>query len=220
MGRTQEGPGGARRRAAPPPEHARLPAAATRLAALAGYRALFAKAYPGEPINVDTIAKAMAVFQRSVISNDSAFDRWLAGDTQALTPEQYRGFKVFSDPAKGNCAACHSGGNFTDNGFHNVGLKTADPGRFNIRKVAAMKGAFKTPTLRDIELTAPYFHNGAAETLRDVVEYYNRGGEDRSNVSPDIKPLNLSAQEKDELVAFLRSLTGKQVPVVRPVLPE
>ncbi|HEY8361009.1 MAG TPA: cytochrome c peroxidase [Ramlibacter sp.] len=195
-------------------------AAATRLGALAGYQALFAKAYPGEPVNVDTIAKALAVFQRSVISNDAPFDRWLAGDTQALTPEQYRGFKVFSDPAKGNCAACHTGGNFTDNGFHNVGLKTADPGRFNIRKVAAMKGAFKTPTLRDIELTAPYFHNGAAETLRDVVEYYARGGEDRSNVSPDIKQLNLSAQEKDELVAFLRALTGRQTPVLRPVLPE
>ena len=195
-------------------------AAAPRLAALPGYQAMFAKAYPGEPINVLTISKALAAFQRSVISNDAPFDRWLAGDTQALTPEQYRGFKVFTDPAKANCAACHTGPNFTDNGFHNVGIKTNDPGRFAFRKVAAMKGAFKTPTLREIELTAPYVHNGAAGTLREVVEYYSRGGEDRSNVSPDVKPLNLSGQEKDDLVAFLRALTGKQTAVIRPVLPQ
>lgn len=194
--------------------------AAARLGAQPGYQALFAKAYPGEPINVQTMAKALAAFQRSVISNDAPFDRWLAGDTQALTPQQYRGFQVFADKNKGNCAACHSGGNFTDNGFHNVGIKTADAGRYNIRKVASMKGAFKTPTLRDIELTAPYFHNGVAATLHEVVDYYDRGGDDRSNVSPDVRPLNLSAQEKDDLVAFLRALTGKQTAVLRPVLPE
>lgn len=195
-------------------------AAATKLGALPGYQAMFAKAYPGEPITVASISKALAVFQRSVISDDSPFDRWLAGDTNAMTPQQYRGFKLFTDAGKANCAACHNGPNFTDNGFHNVGLKTGDAGRFAIRKVAAMKGAFKTPTLREIEMTAPYFHNGAATTLREVVDYYDRGGEDRSNVSPDIKPLNLSEQEKDDLVAFLRALTGPQKQVVRPVLPE
>jgi cytochrome c peroxidase len=195
-------------------------AAAAKLGAIPGYQAMFASAYPGEPIVVETIAKALAAFQRTVVSSDAPFDRWLAGDTKALTPEQYRGYTVFTDPGKGNCAACHKGSNFTDNGFHNIGLKTADPGRFAFRKVAAMKGAFKTPTLREIEMTAPYFHDGSAATLREVVDYYDRGGEDRSNVSIDVKPLNLSAQDKDDLVAFLRSLTSKFVAVVRPVLPQ
>ena len=196
-------------------------AALTRLGALPGYQALFAQAYPGEPIDVQTAAKALAAFQRTVVSKDSPFDRWLAGDTRALTEQQYRGFKVFTDAGKGNCAACHNGPNFTDNGFHNVGLKTGkDQGRFAIRPVAALKGAFKTPTLRDIELTAPYFHNGAAATLREVVDYYARGGEDRSNVSADVRELPLTEQDREDLVAFLRALTGHQAQFVRPVLPQ
>ena len=195
-------------------------AAAERISKIPGYQAMFASAYPGEPIVVETIAKAMAAFQRTVVSADSPFDRWLAGDTKALTPQQYRGYTVFLDPNKGNCAACHKGSNFTDNGFHNIGLKTADPGRFAFLKVAAMKGAFKTPTLREIEMTAPYFHDGSASTLREVVDFYARGGEDRSNVSPDVKKLDLTEQDKEDLVAFLRSLTSKFVAVVRPVLPQ
>ena len=195
-------------------------AAAERISKIAGYQSMFASAYPGEPIEVETIAKALAAFQRTVVSKDSPFDRWLEGDTKALTPQQYRGYTVFLDPAKGNCAACHKGANFTDNGFHNIGLKTADPGRFAFLKVGAMKGAFKTPTLREIEMTAPYFHDGSAATLSEVVDFYARGGEDRSNVSPDVKKLDLTEQDKDDLVAFLRSLTSKFVAVVRPVLPQ
>jgi cytochrome c peroxidase len=201
-----------------------FPAVIERLRTIPGYQGMFAKAYPGEPIGEETIAKAIAAFERTVVSKDAPFDRWLAGDTRALTPEQYRGYKVFTDPAKANCAACHSGPNFTDNGFHNIGIQTAkgapDLGRFNIRKVAAMKGAFKTPTLRDIELTAPYFRDGSAATLKDVVEHYARGGDDRSNISADVKKLNLSEQEKDDLVAFLRALTGKRTALVAPHLPQ
>ena len=199
-----------------------FPGVLERLRGLAGYRAMFAKAYPGEPISEETLAKALAAFERTVVSRDSAFDRWLAGDARALTPEQYRGFRVFTDPQKANCAACHSGPNFTDNGFHNIGLASKgapDLGRFNIRKVAAMKGAFKTPTLRDIELTAPYFRDGSAGTLREVVDHYVRGGDDRSNISGDVRALQLTEQEKDDLVAFLRSLTGKRTTVVAPQLP-
>ncbi|RYF18786.1 MAG: c-type cytochrome [Comamonadaceae bacterium] len=195
-------------------------AATARFRQMAGYQALFAAAYPGEPISEETISRALAVFQRSLVSRDSAFDRWAAGDTTALTLEQYRGYKVFADPAKGNCASCHSGPNFTDNGFHNIGIKSADPGRFNIRKVAAMKGAFKTPTLRDIALSAPYYHDGSAATLREVVDHYARGGDDRSNVSPDVRPLDLSEQDKQDLVAFMRALTGRQVAFVEPKLPQ
>jgi cytochrome c peroxidase len=194
--------------------------ATAKLGAMPGYQQMFAAAYSGEAITEETIAKALAAFERTLVSRDSPFDRWVAGNTKALTPEQYRGFKVFADPAKGNCAACHSGSNFTDNGFHNIGIKGNDPGRFAIRKVAAMKGAFKTPTLRDIELTAPYYHDGSAATLRYVVDHYDRGGDDRSNVSGDVRPLNLSEQDKQDLVAFMRALTGEHSAFVAPKLPQ
>jgi cytochrome c peroxidase len=198
-------------------------AASKRLAQLEGYQKMFAQAYPGEPINPETISKALAAFQRTLVSRDSPFDRWLAGDAKAITPQQYRGFRVFMDPARGNCAACHNGPNFTDNGYHNIGLRSAanpDVGRFAFRKVAALKGAFKTPTLRDIELTAPYFHDGSATTLREVVDHYDRGGDDHANLSPDVRPLHLSEKDKDDLVAFMRALTGQQAEVAAPVLPQ
>ncbi len=197
---------------------------AARLREVKGYQVMFAKAYPGEPINEHTIARALAAFERTIVSSDSPFDHWVAGDTTALTPAQYRGYQVFMDPGKGNCAACHNGPNFTDNGFHNIGIRDArakpDVGRFEFRPLASMKGAFKTPTLRDIALHAPYFHDGSATTLREVVEHYVRGGDDRSNVSPDVKPANLSGEERDELVAFLQSLTGKHETFVPPALPQ
>ena len=191
-----------------------------KLAALPGYKKMFAAAYPGEPMTEETVAKALAAFERTIVSRNSPFDRWVAGDTTALTPEQYRGYKLFADPAKGNCATCHSGPNFTDNGFHNIGIQGNDAGRFAIRKVAAMKGAFKTPTLRDIELTAPYYHDGSAATLRDVVDHYARGGDDRSNVSADVRPLQLSEQDKQDLIAFMRALTGERTAFVAPQLPQ
>ncbi|MED5619395.1 cytochrome-c peroxidase [Ideonella sp. BN130291] len=197
--------------------------ALARLKNVPGYVAMFDKAYPGEGVSEETIAKAIAAFERTVVSSDSPFDRWLAGDRKALTTSQWRGFKVFTDPAKGNCAACHSGGNFTDNGYHNIGLTPGaepDVGRFGIRKVASMKGAFKTPTLRDIELTAPYFHDGSAASLRDVVEHYARGGDDRSNLSASMKPLTLTEQDKDDLVQFMKSLTGRPKAVALPHLPQ
>ena len=201
-----------------------FPSVIARLGALPAYRAMFDKAYHGEPIGEETLAKAIAAYERTVVSRDAPFDRWLAGDTRAITPQQYRGWKVFTDPARGNCSTCHSGPNFTDNGFHNIGIRGAaanpDLGRFNIRKVASMKGAFKTPTLRDIELTGPYFRDGSAATLRDVVEHYARGGEDRSNLSPDMKKLDLSEQDKSDLVAFMKALTGRRVAVVAPQLPQ
>lgn len=200
-------------------------AATERLRKIPGYQAMFAAAYPGEPITEELISKALAAFQRTVVSNDSPFDRWLAGDRTALSAEQYRGFKVFNDPAKGNCASCHSGPNFTDNGFHNIGIATPagkqpDLGRFNLVKVAAMKGAFKTPTLRDVELTAPYYHDGSAATLREVVDHYARGGDDRSNVSPEVRKLDLTEQDKQDLVAFMRALTSTQKAFVAPPMPQ
>jgi cytochrome c peroxidase len=189
-----------------------------------GYKAAFDKAYPGEAIDHKTVSKALASFERTVVSNNSPFDRWLRGDPKAMTSQQVRGFRVFADRDKANCAACHHPPNFTDNGFHNVGLASYDQpspdmGRFAIKPVAAMKGAFKTPTLRDVALTAPYFHDGSAKTLIDVVEFYDRGGVSSKDRSPTMRPLNLSRADKEALVAFLQALTTPAKPFLLPVLP-
>lgn len=199
-------------------------AAVHLLGSVDGYVAMFNKAFPGESIGEETIAKAIAAFERTVVSMDSRFDRWLAGNRKAITAQEYRGYQVFNDPNRGNCAKCHGGSNFTDNGYHNIGLKPldgkADEGRFKIKAIASMKGAFKTPTLRDIALTAPYFHDGSATTLMEVVEHYNRGGDDKSNLSKDIRPLNLTTTEKGDLVAFMTALNGRPIAVAIPALPQ
>ena len=196
-----------------------------RLAGIAGYQAEFGKAYPGEGVTRTTIAKALASFHRGLVSRDSPFDRWIAGDTQAMTPRQVNGFRLFLDRKKGDCAACHQPPNFTDNGFHNIGLKSygdtdAPAGRGKQRPLKAMHGAFKTPGLRDVALTAPYFHDGSARTLRDVVEHYARGGDVRTNLSPSFRKAELSEDEKDDLVAFLEALTTPPGLFVYPVLPK
>ena len=199
-------------------------AALELLKRMQGYQVMFKAAYPGEPIAEETIAKAIASFERTVVSNDSRFDLWVAGDRSAISMREWRGYQVFMDSAKGNCVACHRAPNFTDNGYHNIGIAHApgkeDLGRYKIRPAAVLKGAFKTPTLRDIELTAPYFHNGSAATLEDVVEHYARGGDDQSNLSADMHKLSLTEQEKGDLVAFLHTLTGSRKTVNLPALPQ
>lgn len=187
-----------------------------------GYQVKFEKAYPGEGINETTLSKAMAAFQRTVVSKNSSFDRWVLGDTKAMTPQQIQGFKIFA--GKGNCLACHSEANFTDNGFHNLGLASfgkpdPDMGRYAIRPINAMKGAFKTPTIRDVAKTAPYFHDGSAKTLMEVVEHYDRGGDVKTNLSPNMKPLNLTQSEKEALVAFMESLSSPYNAFAIPELP-
>jgi cytochrome c peroxidase len=187
-----------------------------------GYKQLFAKAYPGEAIDANTVSKAIATFERTAISNNSPFDRWVKGDSKAMTAQQIDGFKLFN--GKANCAACHSGPNFTDNGFHNLGLASwgaaePDMGRFAQKPVKAMKGAFKTPTVREAARTAPYFHDGSAATLMEVVEHYNKGGEVITNLSPNMKPLNLSQAEKEALVAFMEALSSPFIQVSLPELP-
>jgi cytochrome c peroxidase len=206
----------------PDEQNLALPELERRVRSISGYVDMFARAYPNEGVNSRTIAKAIASFERTVISIDAPFDRWVAGDRNAMSPAARRGFEVFQ--GKGNCVLCHQGFNFTDNGFHNIGLKEAgaapDPGRFAHRKVAVLKGAFKTPTLRDITLTAPYMHNGAYTTLEQVIDHYDRGGDVKENLSPNMKPLGLHALEKEDLLEFLRSLTGTPLVVTVPNLPQ
>jgi cytochrome c peroxidase len=193
-----------------------------RVRGIPGYAPLFDKAYPGEGVSAGTIGKAIASFERTVVSGDSPFDHWQRGDESAVSESVKRGFTLFT--GKAQCALCHQQPNFTDDGFHNIGLKgngeSEDAGRFEQRKVKVLKGAFKTPTLRDISLTAPYMHNGLYRTLEEVVDHYDRGGDVADNLSPNIHPLNLSAQEKADLVAFMKSLTGTPLVVQVPTLPQ
>jgi cytochrome c peroxidase len=191
-----------------------------RLKAIPGYAPEFDKAYPGQGISEVTVARAIASFERTVLSTESPFDRWRKGDQNAVSPAAKRGFELFT--GKANCAICHMGYNFTDNGFHNIGLNDTgaeDVGRFAQRPLKSMRGAFKTPTLRDISLTAPYMRNGAYTTLIEVVDHYDRGGDDKENLDINMVPLGLSGTEKADLVAFMESLTGAPREVRVPVLP-
>jgi cytochrome c peroxidase len=192
-----------------------------RVSGIDGYAPLFERAYPGEPIGPATVAKAIASFERTLLSADSPFDRWQLGDAHAVSEPAKRGFALFT--GKAQCTLCHQAPNFTDDGFHNIGLKGngegEDVGRYAHKKVAALKGAFKTPTLRDIDATAPYMHNGLYRTLEEVVDHYDRGGDVRSNLSANIRPLGLAPGEKADLVAFMKSLTGSLPQVPLPQLP-
>jgi cytochrome c peroxidase len=198
-----------------------LPDMLARLRSIQGYAPKFEAAYPGEGITETTVARALASFERTVLSTESPFDRWRRGDAQAVPESAKRGFELFTGKAR--CSVCHMGYNFTDNGFHNIGLASADEsydaGRYAQRPLKVLKGAFKTPTLRDIALTAPYMRNGAYATLLEVIEHYDRGGDDLANVSVNMAPLGLTDREKADLVTFLESLTGVAVDARVPVLP-
>ena len=189
-----------------------------------GYLAAFDKAYPGEGINQSTLSRAIASYERTIISNNSPFDHWIKGNKSAMTKQQVRGFELFLDGDKGNCVVCHSAPNFVDNGFHNLGLASygkekPDMGRFSQLPLPRMKGAFKTPTLRDITLSAPYFHDGSAVTLMDVMKTYADHGYVEGNISPEINKINLNKQEMKDLVAFMKALTSPRKAVVLPILP-
>lgn len=173
------------------------------------YRLMFNKAYPEESINQHTIAKALASFQRTLISGEATFDRWLKGDEKAISLSAKRGFALFE--GKANCIACHGGFSFTDGGFHNIGLpESEDLGRFKIVPVPILKRAFKTPTLREISRSAPYMHNGIYKTLDQVIDHYNRGGIVSRGLDQNMRPLFLSSQEKKDLIAFLHTLTTER----------
>jgi cytochrome c peroxidase len=186
------------------------------------YKEKFTAAYPNEAIGMPTISKALATYERTIISRNSSFDRWLAGEKNAMTTQQIRGLAIFVNEKKGNCAACHVAPAFTDYGFHNIGLASQDIGRFKVKALPVLKGAFKTPQLRDVEYKAPYMHDGSIKTLMDVVEHYNKGGDTPGvgTLSLNIKPLNLTQNEKEDLVAFLKALSGPRQVVNRPILPK
>ncbi|KAF0191982.1 MAG: cytochrome c peroxidase [Gammaproteobacteria bacterium] len=188
------------------------------LKAIPGYELMFERAYPQEGITDKTIAKAIAAFERTIVSTEAPFDRWVSGDESAISDAAKRGFALFE--GKANCAACHQKFNFVDDGFHNIGLpSTDDPGRYVLVKVDVLQGAFKTPTLRDITRTAPYMHNGVYATLAEVIDHYDVGGVNKSNLDPNMKPLRLTASEKKDLTEFLKALTGAPLEITVPNLP-
>lgn len=191
--------------------------AVSRLKAVQGYVAAFAKAFPKEGLTEDTVLKAVATFERTVVTGDTPFDRWVRGDKQALSPQARRGFALFT--GKGRCSACHSGWNFTDDKFHDIGLPTADNGRMEISGAKADAHAFKTPGLREIAARAPYMHHGEVATLEAVVAHYITGGEKRPSLSPQMQALDLQAQDIADLVAFMRSLSSPQATLAMPNLP-
>ena len=191
-----------------------------RLSGIPEYRDLFAKAFGEGEIRMLHIQKAIAAYERTVISGNSPFDRYFyGGDKSALSEAQVRGMAIFMDRAKGNCTACHLVGAksalFADGLFHNIGAglnaegELTDLGRFVETKKESDKGAFKTPSLRNVAQSGPYMHDGRLKTLREVVDFYVGGGSSNPHLDKQIKPLTLTGLEREDLVAFLESLTGE-----------
>lgn len=178
--------------------------------AVPGYAPLFAAVFGDPTIDMPRIAQAIAAYERTVLTGDSPYDRYVAGDHGALRDDQVRGLTVFL--GRGRCVTCHVGFNFSDENYRNIGIgmdaATPDLGRYAVTKRDEDRGAFKTPTLRNVALTAPYMHDGSEPTLEAVVELYDRGGVRNAWLSKDVQPLGLSPQEKRDLVAFMQALTG------------
>ncbi len=184
-----------------------------------GYREAFSKVF-GREISGDDLGKALASFVRTLLSGDSPYDRYVNGESEALSSAAREGLRLFR--GKGNCTACHVGPNFSDERFHNTGVawrngRLLDQGRFAVTGRDEDQGAFKTPTLREVVHTAPYMHDGSLKTLREVVEFYNRGGSRNPHLDPELRPLNLTAAEQQALISFLKSLgslrnSGRRAP--------
>jgi cytochrome c peroxidase len=175
---------------------------------------------PGR-LSIEKLEMALASYERTLLSGESAFDRYqYGGDKTALSPEAVRGLALFTDKAKGNCVTCHTIGEkyatFSDGKFHNLGAginskgELTDLGRYDVTKVEADKGAFRTPDLRNVAKTAPYMHDGSLKTLKDVVDFYDGGGSANPQLDKEIKELKLTERQREDLVAFLESLTGKR----------
>jgi cytochrome c peroxidase len=198
--------------------HMTAPDAINRLASLSDYRRDFAAAFDDGAITRSHIESALATYLRSIVSTEAPFDRWVAGDNNAIDASAKRGFALFN--GKGRCAECHSGWAFTDGSFHDIGIATEDDigrGKYFPTSVK-LRHAFKTPTLRDVALRTPYMHDGSVPTLEAVIDLYNIGGIDRPSRSELIGPLGLTEGEKSDLIAFLQTLTSKP-PVEPPALP-
>jgi len=193
-----------------------------KIAKIPGYQKQF-RAVFGKDVSLQSIAEAIASFERTIVSANSAFDKYIMGDRSAMTPSQIQGMELFKGKAR--CILCHNGPNFTDDDFHNLGvpqegLLKEDLGRYDVTRREHDKGAFKTPTLRSVVETAPYMHDGVFKTLEEVIEFKNKGGGANPRLSPLMKPLELTSEEKANLIAFLQALTGAPLKITVPKLPK
>ena len=191
-----------------------------RLAADPGYRRQFETVFGPGPITMARVVRAIAAYESTLLSGNSPFDRYYyAGEKGAMSAAAIRGLEVFRNPAKGNCAQCHTIGEraslLTDGLFHNLGTgmdsngELTDPGRYAVTKLEADRGAFRTPSLRNVARTAPYMHDGRLKSLREVIDFYIGGGSSNPQLDPMIRPLILSAGEREDLEVFLEALTGE-----------
>jgi cytochrome c peroxidase len=196
------------------------PAKATAVInAVPGYRSQFIAVW-GAEATPDTVVKTLAAFFRTFVSTDSPWDRYEAGDRRAVSQDAIDGQALFA--GKGGCVACHAPPFYGNSTFFNIGLEHGkdkpDVGRFNVTKNEADRGAFKTPTLRSVAISGPYFHDGSAATLKDAVRTMAGGGKPDPNKTPLMRPTGLSEAELDKIVAFLTSLTSTE-PWEQPKLP-
>ncbi|MCB9952563.1 MAG: c-type cytochrome [Planctomycetaceae bacterium] len=220
-------------------------AAVKTVAGIAGYQLQFAAVFGPDSINIDNIGKAIATFERAIVTGPAPYDYYAVlepfltqfseeelndlkdddpdvyaryvslkadADAHPMSESAIRGKALFFSE-KSNCTTCHAGANFTDEKYHNLGVGMAaeepDLGRFVVSQKDEDKGAFKTPTIRNVALTAPYMHDGSQKTLAEVVEWYAKGGHPNEHLSPKIKKLELSDQDKADLVAFMEACTGE-----------
>jgi cytochrome c peroxidase len=183
------------------------------------YKVIFRNAFGSDDITMERVENALASFERTILSGNSPFDQYQYGHKKdALSPAQIRGLAVFKDPRKGNCASCHTIGSsyalFTDGQFHNTGEgvgdneEFSDLGRFQVTKQESDRGEFKTPTLRNVAITGPYMHDGKLKTLKDVVDFYAGKGNSNPYLDKQMSSINLSGQDRSDLVEFMKSLTG------------
>ena len=192
--------------------------AVARLNAIPDYKARFARIFPNEGVTQATILAAIATFERTVVSSYAPFDAWVDGDATAVSAAAKHGFELFT--GKAHCSNCHVGWAFTDNKFHDIGTTSTDVGRsaFDAANPLALY-AFKTPSLRDTALRAPYMHDGQYNTLAEVVQHYVSKTIDRPSRSPLLQTISLSEAEISDVVAFLETLTGSKQAMSLPVLP-
>lgn len=199
----------------------------SKLGADPTYVSEFQRVFGPGPITMGKVQNALASFERTILSGNSPFDRYqFGGDRNALSPAAARGLVIFKDKAKGNCVTCHTIDReyalFSDGKFHNIGVSVnaegelTDLGRFHQTRLEADKGAFKTPTLRNVAKSAPYMHDGSLKTLSEVVDFYAGGGNSNAYLDSEMKPLNLTRTQREDLVAFLESLTGEMPPHAGP----
>jgi cytochrome c peroxidase len=192
------------------------------LGAIKDYQEQFQRVF-GTAVTAKGVAQALAAYTRTILSGNAPYDRFRAGDSQALSEAAQRGLTLFEGKAR--CSRCHSGVNLTDEDYHNLGIgmdkEYPDLGRYTVTQREADRGAFKTPTLRDVARRGPYMHDGSLATLEHVVDFYDTGGHANPWLSPQSRPLHLTAVERADLVTFLHALSGEIAAAVSnpPQLP-